>query len=81
MNEMVDIVERVVENGRVGELYCIVKILIGEKKRISIVVNDKNGKLINEQSERLKIWKEYFDIVLNKELFVRFIELYEIEIR
>ena len=47
------------------------KTLTGEKKRTSTVVNDKNGKPTNERSERLKIWKEHFDTVLNKEPPVR----------
>ena len=54
MNEMADIAERAAENGRVGELHRIVKTLTGEKKRISTVVNDKNGKPTNERSERMK---------------------------
>ena len=39
MNEMADIAERAAENGRVGELYRIVKTLTGEKKRINAVVS------------------------------------------
>ena len=57
------------------------KTLTGEKKRTSTVVNDKNGKPTNEQSERLKIWKEHFDTVLNKERPVRPIQPHEIEAR
>ena len=52
---------------RAGELHRIMKTLTGEKKRTSTVVNNKNGKPPNERSERLKIWKEHFDTVLNKE--------------
>ena len=81
MNEMADIAESAAENGRAGELHRIVKTLTGEKKRTSTVVNDKNGKPTNEQSERLKIWKEHFDTVLNKEPPVRPIEPREIETR
>ena len=55
MNGMPNIVERAAENRRVGELHRIVKTLTGEKKRTSTVVNYKNGKPTNEQSERLKI--------------------------
>lgn len=67
MNEMADSAERAAENGRAGELHRIMKTLTGEKKRTSTVVNNKNGKPPNERSERLKIWKEHFDTVLNKE--------------
>ena len=67
MNEMADSAERAAENGRAGELHRIKKTLTGEKKRTSTVVNDKNGKPANERSERLKIWKEHFDTVFNKE--------------
>ena len=82
INEMADIDERAAENGRAGEQHRIVKTLTGEKKlRTSTVVNDKNGKPTNEQSERLKIWKEHFDTVLNKEPPVRPIEPHEIETR
>ena len=81
MNEMADIAERAAENGRAGELHCIVKTLTGEKKRTSTVVNDKNGKPTNERSRRLKIWKELFDTVLNKEPPVRPIQPHEIETR
>ena len=55
--------------------------LTGEKKRTSTVVNGKNGKPTNEQSESLKIWKEHFDTVLNKEPPVRPIQPPEIETR
>ena len=81
MNEMADIAERAAENGRAGELHRVVKTLAGEKKRASTVVKDKNGKPTNEQSERLKIWKEHFDTVLNKEPPVRPIEPHGIETR
>ena len=30
----------------------------------STAVNNKNGRLTNERSERLKIWKEHFDTEL-----------------
>ena len=79
MNEMANTAERAAENGRAGELHRIVKTLTGEKKRTSTVVNDKNGKPTNERSERLKIWKEHFDTVLNKEPPVRPIQPHEIE--
>ena len=69
------------KNGTAGELYRIVKTLADEKKRTSTVVNDKNGKPTNEQSERLKIWKEHFDTVLNKEPPVRPLQPHEIETR
>ena len=59
MNEMADIAERAAEIGGAGELHSIVKTLTGEKKRTSTVVKDKNAKPTNEQSERLKIWKEH----------------------
>ena len=81
MNEMADTAERAAENGRAGEVYCIVKTLTGEKKRSSTVVNDKNGKPTNERSEILKIWKEHFDTVLNKEPPVRPRQPHEIETR
>ena len=58
MNEMVGNAERVAENGRTGELHRIVMTWTGEKRRTSTAVNDTNGRLTNEQSERLKIWKD-----------------------
>ena len=79
MNEMADKAERAAENGRAGELHRIVKTLTGEKKRTSTVVNDKNGRPTNERSERLKIWKEHFDTVLNREPPVSPIQPHEIE--
>ena len=81
MNEMADTAERAAENGKAGELHRIVKTLTGEKKRTSTVVNDKNGKPTNERSEGLKIWKEHFDTVLNKEPPVRPIQPHETETR
>ena len=81
MNGMPNIVERAAENRRVGELHRIVKTLTGEKKRTSTVVNYKNGKSTNEQSEILKIWKEHFDTLLNKEPPVRPLQQHEIETR
>ncbi|XP_078352308.1 uncharacterized protein LOC144637002 [Oculina patagonica] len=67
LNEMAGNAERAAENGRTGELHRIVKTLTGEKKGASTAVNDKNGRPTNEGSERLKIWKEHFEAVLNKE--------------
>ena len=75
MNEMADIAERAAENGRAEEPHRIVKTLAGERKRTSTVVN---GKPTNMRSERLKIWKEHFDTVLNKEPPVRPLQLREI---
>jgi len=45
----------------------MVKTLTGETRRVSTAVNNKNGRLTNEGSRRLKIWKEHFDAVLNKD--------------
>ena len=51
------------------------------KRRTSTAVNDTNGTLTNEQSERLNIWKEQFDTVPNKEPSVRLIEPHKMETR
>ena len=71
LNGMAGNVERAAENGRTGELHRIVKTLTDEKRRTNTVVNDKNGRPTNERSERLKVWKEHFDDVLNKESPIR----------
>lgn len=41
--------------------------LASENRKKSTALNDKNGRLTNEQTESLKICKEHFDTVLNKE--------------
>lgn len=81
MSEMADSAERAVENGRTGELYRIIKTLIGEKRRMTTAAKDTNRRLTNEQSEKMKIWKEHFDTVLNKEPPVRPIQPQEMETR
>ena len=81
LNEMAGDAERAAENGRTGELHRIVKTLTGEKRKVSTVVNDKNGRPTNEGSERLKIWKEHFDAVLNKDPPERPIQPHEMERR
>ena len=43
--------------------------------------NDKNGKPTNEGNKRLKIWKEHFDAVLNKDPPERPIQPHEMERR
>ena len=73
--------ERVAENERTGELHRIVKTLTGEKRRTNTVVNDKNGRPTHERSERLKVWKEYFNKVQNKESLIGPIQPHEMETR
>ena len=77
LNRMAGNAERAAENGRTGELHRIVKTLTGEKRITNTVVNDKNGRPTNERSERLKVWKEHFDDVLNKESPIRPIQPHE----
>lgn len=55
------------------------KTLTGEKRSTSTKVKDENGRLTNEQSERLKIWKEHFHIVLRIEAPVGPIQSYDME--
>jgi len=55
--------------------------LTGETRRVSTAVNDKNGRPTNEGSRRLKIWKEHFDAVLNKDPPERPIQPREMERR
>ena len=81
MSEMAGDAERAAENGRTGELHRKVKTLTGEKRRVSTAVNDKNGRPTNEGSERLNIWKEHFDAVLNKGPPERPIQPHEMERR
>ena len=81
LNEMAGDAERAAENERTGELHRIVKTLTGEKRKVNTVVNDKNGRPTNEGRERLKIWKEHFDAVLNKDPPERPIQPHEMERR
>ena len=55
--------------------------LTGEKGGTNTVVNNKTGRPKNERSERLKVWKEHFDKVLNKESPIRPIQPHEMETR
>ena len=73
--------EREAENGTTEELHRIVKTLTGEKRRTNTVVNEKNGRPTNDWSERLKVWKEHFDKVLNKEFPIRPIQPHKMETR
>ena len=81
LNGMTGNAERAEENGRTGELHRIVKTLTGEKRRTNTVLNDKNGSPTNELSESLKVWKEHFDDVRNKESPIRPIQPHEMETR
>ena len=52
LNEMAGNAERVAENGRTGELHRIVKTWMGETRRVSTAVNNKNGRPTNEGEQK-----------------------------
>ncbi len=54
-------------NGRQKELYETVKQLTGQCHKKPAAVKSKDGKLLKRKEERLNMWKEHFQELLNRE--------------
>lgn len=61
------IAEEAAKSQHIKTLYGLTKMLCNERSKQSTTVLDKNGNLINSQSEVKARWTEHFKEVLNRE--------------
>ena len=65
-DNMIEEAEKAANNGRMKTVYEITRTLSNEKRRTPSVIKDKEGKILSNEEDCKKRWKEHFEEVLNR---------------